>query len=116
MRMQIIVTGSRDWTDAEAVWSALDRCAPTLVVHGGARGADEIAEHWGVSRGVHTAVFPARWHAHDRKAGSLRNRAMVDAFPAAIVLAFPLPQSVGTRHCVQYARAQGLIVYVWGAN
>ena len=43
-RWAIVVSGSRDWTDREAILTRLRLYPPdTLVLHGGAAGADSIA-------------------------------------------------------------------------
>jgi hypothetical protein len=51
--MRVIVTGSREWTDARIIADALQSFVDVLeegkrltVVHGGARGADRIAGDW----------------------------------------------------------------------
>lgn len=42
--MKVIVCGGRDYQDRDAVWAALDKAHAqrplSMVIHGGARGAD----------------------------------------------------------------------------
>ncbi|MEM9067135.1 MAG: hypothetical protein AAGE52_01475 [Myxococcota bacterium] len=61
------------------------------------------------------SVFRARWEAHGRKAGPLRNQQMVDAARMesdVIVYAWPLGESRGTRDCMRRAKAAGFEVRV----
>lgn len=121
-----IVTGSRHWTDREAIERAIfvlpDR---SLVVHGdcnrdllectGRRvGADMIADEMATARGLEVRRFPADWRL-GKKAGPLRNRKIRDAalkheewsgWPV-VCLAFPLPQSKGTLDMIALCEAEG---------
>ena len=87
--MRILITGSRTWTDRTAIAQAISdylRSVGTsiggawpfpIVVHGGARGADQLADavarNWGWTPERH----PADWDRHGRAAGFRRNAAMV---------------------------------------
>lgn len=113
----VIVTGSRDWPDSRGIWAALDRCREygmTLLVHGDCRGADRQAAAWAAQKCFPVAAMPAPWDAVGNGAGPLRNTWMLDAFPNAIVLAFPLPGSRGTVDCIEKAKAHGMMVAVHG--
>lgn len=109
----VIVTGSRRWSDRSAIWDALDRCDVELLIHGNAAGADTIADG-AEANGVPCARMPAWWKAYNREAGPVRNNWMLRFFPEAIVLAFPLPCSVGTVDCIKQARECGRTVFVFG--
>lgn len=108
----VIVTGSRDWTDGAVLGRALQATAPTLVVHGAARGADALADAWAKANGVPVKPFEAPWTERGHAAGMIRNVAMLEAYPEALVLAFPLPQSRGTRGCMWEAARRGHRVMV----
>jgi hypothetical protein len=113
---QVIVTGSRVWTDRDAIWDALDRCDVELLIHGDAEGADAIADAWARASGTPCARMPAWWDTCGQSAaGPLRNNWMLRFFPEAIVLAFPGPGSRGTWDCVRQARELGRQVFVYGA-
>lgn len=107
----VIVTGSRDWADEQAIYNALDNACPSLVVEGGARGADAIARQWAKTTGTPNKTFHANWRHHGRRAGPLRNRLMLQSYPTAIVLAFPLG-GPGTADCMRQARALKMQVIV----
>lgn len=114
-----IVTGSRDWTDAET----LRRCIAHLetpgafMIVGGARGADRIAEDYWANCYLHPIVVPAMWDRDGKSAGPIRNAAMLRVLLAlrgcgytVSVEAFSLPQSVGTRHMKAIALAEDVTV------
>lgn len=122
--MKLIVTGSRDWTDSVHIRWALEvfteyRQAPYTLVHGDCpSGADfianEIAEdvnsYYPESTAWNIVRYPADW-SKGKKAGPERNLLMVDDnLNADYVLAFPLGESRGTRHCMAVAESAGLTV------
>ena len=110
----VIVTGSRYWTDRKAIYDRLDFLRPGLVVHGGARGADAIADEWARKHGVPSHPERAEWKRYGPAAGPIRNGRMLRRFPTAEVSAFPLPRGSGTQDCIAQARALGMVrVWVW---
>lgn len=117
--MKVLVTGSRDWTDEKAIFDALFEAQATLVIHGGARGADGLAK-WTARRvGIKEREYPARWEEFGKAAGPLRNQEMLDKEhlpedPITRVLAFPLPGSIGTWDMVRRAERAGIPVKVCG--
>ncbi|SEN88221.1 SLOG family protein [Nonomuraea pusilla] len=143
---RILVTGSRSWTDWVTVWTALEDAieqahaqgyARYVVVHGGAKGADELAAKfcedqagWYSDYGNQTLTeecHPADWGApcrptcrHGYKiradrtqycptAGVYRNQAMVD-LGADLCLAFQVGNSKGTADCIRRAEKAGIPV------
>lgn len=103
----VIVTGSRRWTNREALWVELDRLNPTTVVHGGARGADHLAHGWAEVRGRRAVVYFPDYQRFGRRAPLRRNIAMIEDHPDATVAAFPLADSRGTWHTVTHATKRG---------
>lgn len=107
----VLVTGGRAFRDSRHVCSVLDALNTEgqgadwmgvgpggirLLVHGGARGADELADRWAASAWVPVEVFEADWRpggVFDRSAGHKRNGVMgarlVPELPRAVVVAFP---------------------------
>jgi hypothetical protein len=113
---RILVTGSRNWTDARVIYDALQelwRQNPSAVLVSGAcpTGADNIAEQAWMSFGGKVERHPAIWSV-GKKAGPIRNQYMVD-LGADVCLAFPLPDSRGTRHCMAAADRAGIPVKVY---
>ncbi len=113
MTLRIIVTGSRHWTDRQAIAGALAEAEDGSSVkeitpcHGDAPGADtmagEIAEHYG----WRVEVFRADWSKHGNAAGPERNARMVES-GADIALAFPYHVSPGTWDCIRRCVAAGI--------
>jgi len=113
MATKVLVTGSRDLKDYQAVYDALDEIyfqkAPLIVIHGAARGADSFADSWAVFRANVTPVrVLADWENDGRAAGSIRNSRMLELNPD-IVLAFfqDGAGNYGTRHMTKIAREAG---------
>lgn len=131
MTLRILITGSREFKDTDAIAKALIKAiedygthllvntgphkVPTVlwdkitVVHGGARGADTIAGRIASAWGMDVEQHPADWRWHGRAAGPIRNSEMVQ-LGADVCLAFPLGRSPGTRNCMQLAEAAGIPV------
>ncbi len=117
--LRILITGSRTWTDRIAIARAIsDYLGSTgtsiggawpfpIVVHGGARGADQLADavarNWGWTPECH----PADWDRHGRAAGYRRNAVMV-ALRADVCLAFIRDGSAGASHTARLAEAAGI--------
>lgn len=113
--MRILVTGSRDWPDSEAVDTAIQNAigskwGPHTVVHGACpTGADAQADHWALYRGLAVERHPADWKTHGKRAGFLRNAEMV-ALGADVCLAFIRNGSKGATHTADLADKAGIPV------
>jgi hypothetical protein len=114
---RILVTGTREELTLEQEIMVRDAISfivynqktPVIVVHGDCpTGVDAFVESvFGEkSSSTNTEPHPADW-SQGRKAGPLRNRAMV-ALGADICLAFPKGESRGTRGCARMAREAGI--------
>lgn len=131
--MRVIVTGSRYWTNHVPIWKALAELYKVtnhlIVVHGDSRdrkgnrtGADGLADEWcfnSIRLGLNVTCerWPADWAKYRKAAGPIRNQEMVKAGVwceqcgvDGKVLAFPLGVSRGTRGCMEFAEAAGLVV------
>lgn len=125
-RYRVLVTGSRTWTDHEAVLFELAGLSllhgGIIVVHGAARdGADRFAHLAAVAIGAPEERHPADWKQHNRRPGYIRNEAMVATRPQ-LVLAFIATCELdrcagrkphgthGSTHCADLAEKAGLEV------
>lgn len=113
--MRILVCGGRDYEDLGAVWSQLDahhalQGQISLIIHGGARGADTLAARWAALNGVPVLPFKADWNA-GRSAGPIRNKQMLVEGKPDLVLAFPT-SGPGTKDMMKQARKAGVPVVV----
>lgn len=114
--MRLLVTGSRNWVDERLIRSALEewkaKGADTLI-HGDARGADSIAAQIARELDLNVISYPAQWAKYGKKAGTLRNEQMLREGKPHVVIAFPLPDSIGTWHMVKIARRAGVKTVVY---
>lgn len=109
--LRVLVCGSRTWTDETPIRRALALLAPgSVVIHGGAQGADTIADRVARSLGLEVQVFPvssAEWRKMGPRAGPLRNARMLREGQPDWVYAFSLGTR-GTRDMVAQAQAAGI--------
>lgn len=108
--MRVLVCGSRSWSDWASVGDYIAALpAGSVVVHGGAAGADTIADHYARGHGLDVEVYLADWQLHGRRAGVVRNLAMLDTNPDRVA-AFWDGRSRGTKHTIDEARLRGIPV------
>lgn len=108
MSYRVIVCGSRSWTDRTAIAERLcDLPSDTVIVHGAARGADQIAGQEAQKLGLLVEPHAADWETHGKSAGFVRNREMA-ALGADLCLAFWDGRSRGTAMMVDLAEKHGI--------
>lgn len=109
--MKILVCGGREYAQKAHFEKFMDEqhhvFGFTHVIHGGAPGADTLADTWARSRGVQTVVCHANWGKQGNAAGPIRNRRMAELLPD-MVLAFP--GGAGTANMIKTAEERGLHV------
>lgn len=115
MGHRVIFCGSRHWSDETTIAWYIDRLpVDTVVLQGGAQGADTIAKRLAEARGLAVENFYAEWDRLGPKAGPVRNRRMLESGVDA-VYAFRLPgHSPGTDDMVRIARAARVPVVMVG--
>lgn len=109
---RVLLTGSRTWTDWNAIACRLDDLAnrrpDLLLVHGACpRGADDMADRHALAHRIPTERHPADWRRHGRRAGPVRNAHMV-SLGANLCLAFIRDRSPGATGCADMAEAAGI--------
>lgn len=113
--MKIVVSGSRNLSDKEKVFGALDRLhsqrSIELLVHGGQKGADSLANEWADARNVPVKVYNADWKTLGKEAGPKRNQEMLDKEGPHGVVAFP-EGGPGTKNMMNLAENHGIPVKV----
>jgi hypothetical protein len=76
--MKVLITGSRNWVEPGPIERELRKYPPgTILVHGGARGVDNIAGAIGKQLGFIVRVYPANWELLGKRAGPARNATML---------------------------------------
>ena len=111
--MRTIIAGSRDITDEKVLFRALLKIPwdITVVLCGMAKGADALGFNYGASmEGVALEKYPAKWEKYGRSAGYKRNIEIAENADALVALWDG--KSKGTKHMIDIAISNGLIVYV----
>ena len=107
--MRVLVCGGRAYADRQTLYGALDtlhsRHKFKIVIAGGARGADSLAEEWARDRNIPSEIYHADWQL-GRKAGPIRNQRMLDEGRPQLVIAFPGGR--GTEDMTARARAAAI--------
>jgi len=113
--MKVAIIGSRDWTDYLLFTHLLEDIIQqhditvTMVISGGARGADTFAELWACMENIPVDIYLPDYRL-GRAAPLIRNGTIVST--ADIVIAFPLGSSPGTNDAIRKARALGRTVII----
>lgn len=113
---RVIVCGGRYYKNQDHVFSELNqmhvRQAIGLVIHGGAEGADDLADAWAVVTGIKTDPHPIpkwAWQIFGKCCGPKRNSYMLsDHCKPQAVIAFP--GGAGTANIIAQAQDAGLPV------
>lgn len=97
----VLVVGSRTITDEEKIFNELNKYCDenTVIVSGGARGVDSIAEKYADINNLEKVIMPADWNKYGKRAGYIRNDAMhkyIANFPNRLCIAFWDGMSKGT--------------------
>jgi hypothetical protein len=110
MSTVILVCGGRAYRDKAFLEHALDMItgarSVSVLIEGGALGADRLAREWAVKNGVHVATVNALW-SRGKGAGLARNRAMLALRPDYVVA---FPGGRGTQNMMAQAERAGVRV------
>ena len=108
-KLHIAVIGSRGFDNYSLLQEQLNQVIAqhnaddksVVIVSGGAKGADALAERYAKEYQLETLIFKPDWKQYGRGAGPIRNRLIIQA--ADIVLAFWDCKSKGTQHSISEA-------------
>jgi predicted Rossmann fold nucleotide-binding protein DprA/Smf involved in DNA uptake len=102
--MRVGIVGSRDFTDADQILDIITSFPPgTVIVSGGAAGADTIAAACAERCGLAVEIHPALWDKHGKRAGFMRNRVIVANVDRVIAFFGPSGITPGTYSTVRLA-------------
>lgn len=107
--MRVAIVGSRGITSVDLSQFVPTEC--TLIVSGGARGVDSIAEQYAYQHNIPTLIIKPDYERYGRSAPIRRNDIIVDN--ADLILAFWDGESRGTRYTIEYAKKTGKPVKVF---
>jgi|SRR3972149_3405283 len=103
---RILIAGSRDYTDYNNIRNFLVALSSdTVIITGGCRGADSIAEFVAKQLKMTVEVFPAEWKKYGRSAGPKRNLKMIKEGKPDKVIIFHsnINESKGSKNMKQLA-------------
>jgi hypothetical protein len=104
--MKLAVVGSRQFNDYALLVATLDQIKPIeLIISGGAKGADTLAEQYAKDRGIATQIYLPEWEKYGKSAGIRRNHDIMKN--ADQVVAFWDGCSPGTSHSIKIAEKMG---------
>lgn len=110
--LKVIIAGSRGFKDYEKLCRVCDHMLQRYdpkditIISGTANGADKLGERYAYERGLAVEQFPAQWALLGKRAGYVRNEAMVKVADALI--AFWDQTSKGTKHMIDLAEKHNL--------
>lgn len=104
--MKVAIVGSRTFSDLEAVRELVHGFEPgTVLVSGGARGVDSVAEKTQKKLSREDLIFDPDWAKYGRAAGPIRNAQIVDVCDE--MHAFWDGASRGTKNAMQLCEKAG---------
>lgn len=75
---RLLICGSRKWDNYDRIYALLKAHKPSLVIEGGARGADTMAGQAAEELGIPYLIYLANWTKWGKKAGPIRNQEMLE--------------------------------------
>lgn len=111
--MRTIIAGSRSCTSYKDVEDAveLSNFNISVVLNGGAKGADFLGGMWAERHSVPLEMYPAEWDKYGKGAGFKRNAIMASKADALIALWDG--SSRGTMHMINIAKAMKLKIFIY---
>ncbi len=115
--MNLGIAGSRKYFD----YSEFEQIVTNLIniqgwsveniVSGGAQGTDKMAERYSKDHNINMVVLSPEWNKYGKSAGYITNKDIVKL--SDVVIAFPAPDSKGTRHTISFAQQMNKPVHVF---
>lgn len=110
MEVKLAIVGAREFQDYETLKRETDKLIetigmPTVVVSGGAKGADTLGERYAREKGIKMLRLLPDWKTHGRAAGLIRNTDIVKE--CTHVIAFIKGESRGTKDTIAKATKAG---------
>lgn len=105
--MKLAVIGSRGFDNYELVEQVLSdyKDKVSLVISGGAIGADTLGEQWAKNNNINTVIYPADWVKYGKRAGFVRNNDII--YSCDVCVAFWDGESRGTLDSIKKAESMG---------
>lgn len=115
--IRLAVVGSRSFVNYPLLKQQLDKIQLQVnievIVSGGAKGADLMAERWAEENNIPTQIYKPDWKKYGNAAGPMRNKDIVA--DADLVIAFWNGWSSGTASSIGLAKEMGkglIVIYI----
>jgi len=112
---KLAIVGSRSFDDYELFTEIMGKFLIgkqiDLIISGGAKGVDTMAEHYAKVKGIQTIIHKPNWEKFGRPAAFIRNRQIVE--DSNIVLSIWDGDSNGTKHSMDIAKKLGKELFVF---
>jgi len=112
--MKIAIVGSRTFNDYDLlekiIYKQMCVSSINLIVSGGAKGADYLAERFAKKHNIPIQIFQAEWNKYGKGAGYIRNKLIIENVD--IVFAFWDGKSKGTKHSINLAKKENKELYI----
>lgn len=116
-KIKLAIVGSRTFNDYEIMCSVLNKIRIehnyiyTLIVSGGASGADTLGYKYSLENSIKSRIFQADWKRDGKSAGFKRNTYIIDA--CDICICFWDGESHGTKHDIELCKEKGKPCYIY---
>ena len=119
--VNLAIVGSRNFNDYSLVCKAIDqflnawiieKTSIKMVISGGAKGTDTLAEEWATKNNLSMKIFYPNCQKYGKSAGPLRNTQIVNW--ATHIIAFPSKSGKGTQDTIYKAiKSEKPIKVLW---
>jgi hypothetical protein len=101
--MVISIIGSRTFDNYDLLCETMKGYDNlSLIVSGGAKGADSLGERWANENNIRTLIFKPEWEFYGKRAAFIRNQLIV--VNCDQVIAFWDGESKGTKHALDLCK------------
>lgn len=111
-KFKLAIIGGRDFDDVDLLNDEISKHIKniTLIVSGGARGADSLGEQFAIDNDIDTLIFKPEWDKYGRGAAFIRNKTIIENCDK--VIAFWDGKSKGTKNSIDIAIKLGKTVKI----
>lgn len=120
--MRVLVCGDRYWNNRDFLFDVLDRWHQrepiTMIIEGGAQGADLMAREWALHKNIPFKEFPADWNKWGKAAGPIRNTQMLDQGKPQRVIGFHanIATSKGTKDMLRQSMKRKIRTWLFNGS
>lgn len=104
MSLKLSVIGSRSFQNEDLLCNTIEGISDsiTLIISGGAKGADELAEKWAKRNSIPFKPILPEWEKFGKAAGIKRNRLIVEESDFCLI--FWDGKSAGTKSSIEFCK------------